>query len=85
MLEVIERSSLVNEHMDEVVAVVHENPSGVIEPFDLDRSGTASRFDSKLYLISDSSDLSRIAAAGDHKRIGDSEHLAHRQNDRVLT
>ena len=83
VLEVVERTGLVEEHVDQEVAVVHQHPPASSSPSTRTGDRSLVGFDPELDLVDDGPYLARVAAAGHHERIGDPQQLPHRENDRV--
>src|SRR3984893_5241638 len=63
-LEVVEAADLLQEDVDDEVAVVHENPTGVVETLDAQRGGATGHLDLLLDLLGDRPHLTGIGPVG---------------------
>src|SRR3954451_14968399 len=82
--KVVVAPDLVEEYVDDEVAVVEQHPLGVGEALDADGRWPVDRLYLSLDLLGDGLDLPAVVPAGDHEGVGDRQHTADVEDDSVL-
>ena len=84
MLEVVVLARLLQEHVHDEVAVVHQDPGGVGQPLHPDGRELVGLLDAALDLFDQRAHVPAVRCAGDHEGVDHAEELGHGQHDRVL-
>src|SRR3954452_10351944 len=82
-LELVVVARLLQEDVDDEVAVVDEDPVAVVEALDAQWPRAALLDDLLLDRVGDGAHLAGVRAAGDHEPPRDGEHLAALEDDRL--
>src|SRR5438105_12639878 len=73
--EVVVAAHLIEEHVDDEVPVVEQDPLGVGAPLGAQRGGPSGRLDLGLDLLSDGEHLAPVGPTGDDEGVGDPQDL----------
>ena len=84
VLEVVVGAGLVHEDVDQEVAVVHQDPVGVVHALDLVGQAAAGLLHLALHLVDDRLDLTGVAPVGHDEGVGHPEEVTHGEDDRLL-
>jgi hypothetical protein len=85
VLEVVEITGLLQEHVYYEVAVVHKDPAGVVQALHGTRASGAGHLKLALDFVSDGVDLARVGATGDHERVCQPQKVLDAEHERVAT
>jgi hypothetical protein len=85
VLEVVEKTRLLQEHVNDEIAVVYEDPAGVVEPLHGARASGAGQFQLALDFITYGAYLAGVGATGDDERVSQPQKVLDAEHESVAT